>query len=76
MDSVAYTIQMVSASHHYLKVVSLGQPLGVGKANGMHIPRMGWGGESLMAGVMRTGQLAPCPFDDFTQHNRALGPFL
>lgn len=44
MGSVAYIIQMVSASHHYLKVVSLGQPLGVGKANGVHIPRMGWVG--------------------------------
>jgi len=32
---------MISTPHHYLKVVSSEQPLGVRKARRMHLPRMG-----------------------------------
>lgn len=38
-----YTIHMVSTLHHYLKVVSLQQPLGAGKTSGTYIPRQGRG---------------------------------
>lgn len=45
MDSVQYTIQIVSALHHYLSAVSLGLPLGVGegKQNAASKDRQGVG---------------------------------
>ena len=39
--------QMISTPCHYLKVMSLKQPLGVRKASGMHIPSMEEGIRSL-----------------------------
>lgn len=42
MDSFTYTTQVISATHYYLKAVSL-VASDVGKANGRHIPRSGKG---------------------------------
>lgn len=42
-SSFLYTMQVFLAPHEYLKALSLVKHLGVGKANGTHISRTGWG---------------------------------
>lgn len=44
-----YTAQVFSMPHHHLKAMSLGKPLGMGKASRAHIPRTAEGGSRLCA---------------------------
>lgn len=62
---------MFSTPHHYLKAMSLEQPLGVGKAGGTHILGQEKNEEPQSASVQLTGQLAVTFFQ-----NKKINKFL